>query len=48
MEHHRDSIKSNQANTVFDVDRAMKHLTVGQMEEAGIPNTFGFNNRQVG
>jgi len=43
MAQHRAAIR---AGTTLDVDAAMRHWTVGPMEDTGIPSTFGFANRQ--
>lgn len=45
MSEHHEVIRTQ---AVLDLDRAMRRWTVPAMEEMGIPNTFGFRNRQVG
>lgn len=43
MLHHRAAIQAN--NSLLDLPTALSSWTVPAMEDAGIPRTFGYENR---
>lgn len=45
MLHHQEAIRHQ---SVLDLGQATKQWTMDKMDAHGIPNTFGFSNRQVG